>query len=187
MMNTFRVNPNDNTLSPPAESSGPRGPAISPEDVEIRPIRVDEAFRLTHLAESTGDDQLPGRSLESWLTSSLTGSVQPVGATQIWIARHSGRIVATVAISRETPVIGRVHGMQCDHAYQPTPLPLLLMTAVLERANSIGCLKVIFDESVLAYALLAVLIDDGLVLDDLRPAAAEDQAHFYLNLYHAKI
>jgi hypothetical protein len=185
MMYTLPPSHTDDSRATPAEVSGLGQPVVTPEDVEIRPIRVDEAFRLAHLAESTGGDQMSGHCLESWLASSLTGSNQPVGATQIWIARHAGRIVATAAMSRLTPLIGRVHDLQCDHAYQKTPLPLLLMTAVLERANSIGCLKVVFDASVMAYALLAVLIDDGLVLGDDRPTATEDQAHAYLNLYHA--
>ena len=102
------------------------------------------------------------------------------------IAEFDGQAVASINLTLAEQHVALIHGMWIDPAWVETTLPIQMIVAVLDQSRRLGCLKVDMDPGVRDLAVIAMLLDSGLLMHRSVDAIGDDRAKAascYLNLY----
>lgn len=137
----------------------------------IRPARYGEVLKSTSQIDPATDCE---------------ASIDMIESTLPLVAEFGGRAVASVSLTLTAEHVAMIHGLWIDPAWVETTLPLRMVVAVLEQGRKLGCLKVDMDRGVRGLAVIAMLLDSGLLMDRSVSARGEEPAKAmscYLNLY----
>lgn len=156
-------------------------------DVEIRPMRLSErpridAFMQDQMKQIAWDDPLVRDYFDE--TTGIPDELFVPPSTRTWVALFDRRIVGVVNLTLEADHMAFVNGLCMDDDWRSSNLPLLMLVAVLGDGAMLGCLKARFDASVTSYAkVLAMLIEEGMLLGYSRDSRRNQAMECYLNLY----